>query len=276
VGGADYITKPISHEEVLARIVSQLTILRLQRQLQEQNQELSALNASKDKFFSIISHDLRSPFNTLLTLTKLIDDHFETYSQEKIRGHIKKIRTSAEKLYTFLENLLTWSRLQRGVIEYSPEQINIKEVIEHNVRLFSHTAEHKQIDLQHSIDKDVMVHADLSMVDTVIRNLTANALKFTAAGGSVELSATVREHDVVVTISDTGSGIPEKHVPKLFRIDTKYSTLGTEGEQGTGLGLSLCHELVTKNGGQIWVETEVGTGSAFRFTLPLEAVMRDA
>ncbi len=269
VGGADYITKPISHEEVLARIVSQLTIRKLQHQLQEQNQELSALNASKDQFFSIISHDLRSPFHTLLTLTKLIDEHFDTYSPEKVRAHIKKMRGSAEKLYAFLENLLTWSRLQRGVMEYQPQPINITDMLTHNIRLFSHTADHKRIALSQITSEAVIAYADESMVDTVIRNLTANALKFTLTGGRVELSAITREHDVLVTVSDTGIGIAEKHVPELFRIDTKYSTVGTDGEQGTGLGLSLCQELVTKNGGHIDIETEPGTGSTFRFTLPI-------
>ncbi len=270
-GGADYITKPISHEEVLARIVSQLTIRKLQHRLQEQNQELSALNASKDQFFSIISHDLRSPFNTLLTLTKLVDEHFDTYSREKIQKHIKKMRASSEKLYAFLENLLTWSRLQRGAMEYQPQLMNLTDVLAHNVRLFWHTAEHKKITLSQTTENTVMAYADESMIDTVVRNLTANALKFTSAGGRVELSVTPREHDVVVSVSDTGIGIAEKHVPKLFRIDTKHSTVGTDGEQGTGLGLSLCQELVSKNGGELRVETTPGTGSTFSFTLPVSA-----
>lgn len=267
-GGVDYITKPLQHEEVMARIVTHLTIRKLQQQLQQQNQELADLNASKDTFFSIISHDLRTPFNTLLSLTKLIDDNYDTYSPEKIRKHIKKMRSSSEKLYAFLENLLTWSRLQRGAIAYIPEEIDLKEIIQHNINLLGHTAEQKHITLHHSIQNDVRVYADQSMIDTILRNLMVNALKFTPSGGRVELSAQQREHNVVIAVSDTGVGIKTKDIPRLFRIDAKHSTLGTEDEQGTGLGLSLCHELVVQNGGQIWVETEVGTGSTFRFTLP--------
>ena len=236
--------------------------------LKNTGDELAELNASKDKFFSIISHDLRSPFNALLGFAQLLSENIERYSLEEIKDKVAKIRTSAERLYALLENLLTWSRIQRGAMEYYPETLDLYDVAEDNVDLFMPNAEQKDILLRNTVPQNTLIYADYSMLNTVIRNLTSNALKFTSSGDRVEVSAIQDEHHVEVAVADTGVGIPEDILPQLLRIDTHHTNVGTAGEKGTGLGLILCKELVEHNGGTIWIESEVGKGTTFRFTIP--------
>lgn len=237
-------------------------------ELIKKNAKLKELNASKDKFFSIISHDLKNPFNILLGFARLTEENIDRYNKEDIKQRVGRMRSSAERLYTLLENLLMWSQIQRGVMEYLPASINLYEIVLDNIGLLSPQAEQKQIAFSMVIQENVRVYADPSMIDTVIRNLISNALKFTDAGGSISLSARQAGQDIEVSISDTGIGIPEEGIPQLFQIDTQYTNPGTAGEKGTGLGLILCKELVEKNHGKIWVESEVGRGTRFRFTLP--------
>ncbi len=237
-------------------------------ELKQKSDQLAELNASKDKFFSIISHDLRSPFNALLGFAQLLSENLERYSLDDIRNKVAKIRTSAERLYALLENLLTWSRIQRGAMEYYPESLDLYDVVEDNVDLFMPNAEQKQVRLINSIPQETFIYADYSMLNTVVRNLTSNALKFTSSGDRVELSASRDEQHVEVAVSDTGVGISEDILSQLLRIDTHHTNVGTAGEKGTGLGLTLCKELVEHNGGTIWIESEVGKGTTFRFTVP--------
>ncbi len=237
-------------------------------ELEAQKLELAELNASKDKFFSIISHDLRSPFNALLGFAQILSENLERYTLTEIQQKVTYIRTAAERLYALLENLLTWSRIQRGALEYIPEPIDLAEIAEDNVTLFAPNAEQKQIHLHNTIQTQTFVYADYSMINTVIQNLTSNALKFTSPGDQIRLSATVAGQLVEVAVSDTGVGIPADILPTLLRIDTHHTQVGTAGEKGTGLGLVLCKELIEKNGGQLWVESEIGKGSTFKFTLP--------
>jgi len=238
-------------------------------ELEAQKIELAELNASKDKFFSIIAHDLRGPFNVLLGNTQLLLDHLDQYDLASIRKKIEDMRASSERQFALLENLLTWSRGQLGLLKYEPELLDLQELAEDVVLLFQPNAEQKQIELRHDIEERTMVYADYSMLNTVIRNLTSNALKFTSAGDRVEILAHhVDQRWLEVCVSDTGRGIPPDVLPKLLRIDSKYTTLGSSGEKGTGLGLILCRDLVEKNGGKIWIESDVDKGSNFRFTVP--------
>ncbi len=296
VGGVDYVTKPIQHEEVLARITTHLRIQKLHQQLESQNallqeknkqlqqeiierkraeeklstlnQQLKEANASKDKLFSIIGHDLRTPFTALLGLSETVIRYIDAYSKKDIKDTMLRIRASSEIVYSLLENLLAWSRLQRDLMDYHPEEIFLNEIAKHAVSLFQSNAEQKQITLRNLVPKETAVYADNNMIDTIIRNLISNALKFTYSGGTIEISATQANDYVEVAVSDTGTGISKEYVPKLFRIDTQYTNVGTGGEKGTGLGLNLCKDLVEKNGGRIWVESEIGKGSTFKFTLP--------
>ena len=281
-GGVDYITKPLQHEEVLARVKAHLTIRQLQQQLQRQNEllaqqnallaektkQLEELNADKDKFFSIIAHDLRSPFTGFLGLTKFIVENIEGWGKEKIKDITQKLYDAADNLYALLGNLLTWSRIQRGLIEHAPQMLDLAHVLNGNISLFMPNAKQKQITLTNAIAQETLVYADPQMADAVVRNLLSNALKFSNPGGTVSVSAVLHTQEVQVVVADTGIGIPENRVSQLFRIDAKYKRAGTAGEQGTGLGLILCKELVEKNGGRVWVESVVDQGTTFTFTLP--------
>ena len=284
-GGVDYITKPLQHEEVLARVKTHLTIRHLQQRLQEQNEllaqqnilleeknrQLEELNANKDKFFSIIAHDLRSPFTGFLGLTQFIVKNIDEWSKDKISGITQKLHEAAENLYALLGNLLTWSRIQRGLVEYQPVSFNLSDIVTRNIQLFTSNAGQKQITLENSVPQKIVAYADPQMTDTVVRNLLSNALKFTQSGGTVRISAEQSETTVQISVSDTGIGIPDNKVEQLFRIDAKYKRTGTVGEQGTGLGLILCKELVENNGGTIRVTSVLEQGTTFTFTLPRSA-----
>lgn len=238
-------------------------------ELKQKNAQLHELNASKDKLFSIISHDLRSPFQALLGYSQLLEETIETASKDEIKSDIKRLQKTVEQLYALLENLLTWSTIQRGIIKYHLEEVELDKVVESNLELFTPKAEQKQITLKNSITKGLIVYADSNMVNTILRNLISNALKFTPAGGIVEiLTQPYHETDIEITVSDSGIGIKPEDISKLFRIDMQYTNTGTDGEQGTGLGLNLCKDLIEKNGGTIWLESEVGKGTNFKFTLP--------
>jgi signal transduction histidine kinase len=275
VGGVDYVTKPFQQEEVLARIQAHLTIRRQQQHIQaqkalleEKNEQLSELDAMKDKFFSIISYNLRSPFLNLLGLTEFIIKNIEYCSQGEIKEVTEKLRKSIENLYELLKNLLTWSTIQRGSIAHHPKQTHVQEIVARNITLLRPDAEQKLILLRNLITEKTTVYADADMLHTILRNLILNALKFTQNRGKVEISATEEKRFVEIAVADTGIGIPEEDLPNLFRIDTRYQKKGTAGEEGTGLGLILCKELVEKNGGKIWIESKIGSGTICRFTLP--------
>lgn len=244
-------------------------------ELKEKNIQLHELNASKDKFFSIISHDLRSPFTALLGHTELISEQFALYTPEELNDHIVQIRKSAQKLYALLENLLTWSRIQRGLMQYHPEAVDLYEVALDNVELFITRAQQKEIILHNCIQKHSLAYADYSMVSTIIRNLTSNALKFTPRKGHVTLSARQHESFWEISVADTGQGIPVEIFPRLLQIDGQYTNPGTDGERGTGLGLILCKELIEQHQGKFWVESAIGVGATFFFTLPNDSIISE-
>ncbi len=231
--------------------------------------ELEELNAQKDKFFSIIAHDLKGPFNALLGYASLLSDKDRDLDRTKMVEYGSAVYKSAESVFRLLENLLEWSRLQMGHMEFNPGFVDLQEIIDTNLELFTPIAEKKEIQLSGYGEPAVDVFADKHMVSAVVRNLINNAIKFTPVKGKVTIS--VRRHDkwAEVEISDTGVGIPADKGERLFRVDQKTSTTGTGGETGTGLGLPLCKDLVERQGGQIQVESTQGEGSTFSFTLPL-------
>ena len=237
--------------------------------LRESERQLRELNASKDKFFSILAHDLKNSLIGFLSFAKLLEQ-FETLEKAEFKDLTSQFRTSAENLFTLLENLLLWSQIQRGMLEPFLQEIPIGAFAVQNIKLLTPNAAHKQIRLTNLVQEEIPVVVDVNMIDTVIRNLLSNAIKFTHAGGAVEISATYDQDVVTVAVSDTGIGIPAEKLPNLFRIDAKCQQAGTAGEKGTGLGLILCKEFVEKHGGKIWVESEVGKGTTVWFTLPKE------
>lgn len=231
--------------------------------------KLREINITKDKFLSILAHDLKSPFTSIIGFTHLLKMDNDVSSTEKQNEYINNIHTTAKNTYSLLENLLLWSQSQAGIHSFNPQNFNINLVIENNISLFTEIAKSKNIRLKFKKDqKDSIVHADINMVDTVIRNLIANAIKFTPEGGSVIVGINSSSHQkLTVFVIDNGVGIPEDKLEKVFDIGKKTSRLGTNNEKGTGLGLSLCKEFVEKNGGEIWVESKPDSGSSFFFTL---------
>ena len=239
-------------------------------QLEAQQAELKHLNASKDKLYSIIGDDLRTPFIGLLGITDFVLKNVERFNQHEIKEHVASMREVAENVYTLLENLLAWSQLQQDTITYHPQTIAVYEIVERNTSFFASNAAQKQISLTSQISQNLVVYADRGMLMIIVRNFISNALKFSNSGANVALSASQNEGYVDLSVSDTGVGISQEVFPRMFRFDVKYSTLGTAGEEGTGLGLIVCKSLVEKNGGMILIKSEVGQGSVFTLRLPVE------
>jgi two-component system, sensor histidine kinase and response regulator len=236
--------------------------------LQESEARLEALNAAKDKFFSIIAHDLKSPFTSILGFSELLVEQLQEKDYEDIGHYATGIQLSAQRTLDLLTNLLEWSRSQTGRMEFSPKQTDMVRLVKEVARLAENSAKQKGIVLYWELPPVLPVYADKAMVSTILRNLITNGIKFTRPGGGVKISACYDEENVVVSVSDTGTGIKQENLEKLFKMGENTSTPGTYKEQGTGLGLLLCKEFVEKHGGNIWAESEAGNGSTFYFYIP--------
>jgi len=230
---------------------------------------LQELNVTKDKLFSIIAHDLKNPFAALLSSAELLQLFIEMNDMAKIKSKAEMILKSAKQGYNLLQNLLEWSHSQRGLIILNIKQIELRSVVNTCIDLVNLSASNKNIMVINDVSNQVMANADVELITTVIRNLISNAIKFTNQNGSVQINAVEYVHEIEVSITDNGIGIDSETINKLFRIGENISKAGTSGERGTGLGLILCHEFVAKHGGRIWVESSVGKGSSFKFTIPL-------
>lgn len=235
--------------------------------VQQQNLELQELNATKDKFFSIISHDLKGPLNSLTSFSSLLINHTDSLSKDEIKMLAQDLDKSLKNLFSLLENLLEWSRSQTGNIEFKPEIFNLGELLEINRELLHAQAHNKKIKIIKTEAEAIQINAHKHSVNTVIRNLISNAIKFTPEGGEIKIGVQQHKGMVRVSIADNGVGMSKEVMGKLFRIDTKHSSRGTADEKGTGLGLILCKEFIEKNSGSIWVESEPNKGSVFYFTL---------
>ncbi len=237
-------------------------------QKMKQNNELIELNSTKDKFFSIIGHDLKGPLNSLTAFSHLLINHTASLTEEEIRTIAKDLDKSLKNLYELLDNLLGWARSQTGKIDYIPKKINVPDLIRENVQLLAKAAMNKKIRIEVLIDEEVEAFADANSVNTVIRNLLSNAIKFTNTDGIITIFVDQWKDHIELGISDTGVGMSKEDQEKIFDISSKHSTLGTNKEKGTGLGLILCKEFVERNHGRISIESEVGIGTTFKFTLP--------
>jgi signal transduction histidine kinase len=240
-----------------------------QKILQSLNSELQMLNASKDKFFAIIAHDLRGPMGAFMGFSQILAEEYRSMSPDEIKDIAGTMAESSNNLFRLLENLLEWSKMQRGLIDFNPEQFQLLPNVIESVGLITDPARKKSIEIVFNIPENIMVFADKHMFDTVIRNLVSNAIKFTPRGGKIDVSAAVSiESSVEIKIKDSGIGIPDELLGKLFKLNEKTSRSGTDGEPSTGLGLLLCKEFVEKHGGKLIVESQSGFGSIFKFVIP--------
>jgi len=260
------------HLEIMEFVCSQISLSIQRRQSEEalkiSERNLRESNASKDKFFSIIAHDLRGPFNAIIGFSDLLHTDFNTFDETEKKAMIHNIHKASVSTYKLLENLLEWSRIQTGGSKPNLESVDLSTIANSSLTFLKHQSEKKQIKLFSGIPFGTVAFCDENMITTVIRNLVSNAIKFTNKGGEIRIWAIPKDKHIDVVVADNGIGIIPENLHKLFRLDESFKTSGTEGERGTGLGLVLCHEFIQLNGGKIWAESTLGEGSQFRFTLP--------
>lgn len=239
-----------------------------EEEIRKKNQELKEINESKDKFFSIIAHDLRSPFQGLLGFSKILAEEYDSLTQDEIKYFINSLNEALINQYKFLEDLLNWSRIQSNRMVCEPKLLNLSTQLEDVLMLLYQNIKNKKITLHNKVDKELIIYADENMLALLLRNIISNAIKFTHNNGLIEIYALKRPNDVIIDIRDNGVGIAEENIEKLFRIDTQYTTAGTNQEKGNGLGLVLCKEIVDKHKGKIWVESSLGKGTSFKILFP--------
>lgn len=260
-------------ETLSKQVISQLELHRAVLHLKQQAQELHALNASKDKFFAIISHDLKVPFHSILGLSELLETRLSAPELAPFKELATSIHNSAKNTYKLLENLLQWSLLETGKTNLEPVKMALNALIFDSINVLYAAAKNKSLQLHSNLDgmENITVFADAHMMHSVLRNLISNAIKFSPPGRDIEVSADILSVGgcVKITVSDNGVGMSEQHLRELFQTEYYTNTNGTQGEQGTGLGLLLCKQFIERNGGTIQAESEKGKGSVFSFTIPL-------
>ncbi len=237
--------------------------------IKENEVRLKELIATKDKFFNIIAHDLKNPFTSLLGASELLYDNMTQMSGENVKKLALILNDSAKSGYSILQNLLDWSRSQTGQLKFNPENVNLKTIIDENIDNLQLQVNNKEINLKSDQTDDLFITADKNMINTVLRNLLSNAVKYTFKNGNVRVTAARDDSKITLTVKDTGIGISKEKADSLFKLENSLSMPGTEKEQGTGLGLRLCKEFTEKMGGRIWVNSKVGEGSEFNFTIPI-------
>jgi len=249
--------------------------IKAEEKIKNYSQELEAVNKAKDKFFSIIADDLRNPFIGIITISELLEGKLASVNNEissQLLKYVEIIHASSKSAFTVLENLMHWSKLQKGDIGFNPMSKYINRIVDSTLPLVTVSAFKKNITIENGLSGKDLVFIDETLLITILKNLLMNAIKFTHIGGKIILSTNIEGKFLEVSIADSGIGIDSVNLDKLFRLDSKFSGLGTENETGTGLGLILCKELVEKQGGTIRVKSELGIGSTFTFTLPLSEI----
>ncbi len=240
-----------------------------EEKLRKYSEELKELNATKDRFLSIIAHDLKSPFSTLLGFLEILKEEYANLPPEQLAQFIENAAESAKNVFALLENLLQWAYLQKGKIVVDKQKVDLYEITEETVKVLKPRAEEKKIKLINFVEKEMFAFSDRNLVQTVIRNITNNAIKFTKEDGKIELKAQKQGDNILYSIADTGIGMDEETKEKLFKLDENISKPGTSGEKGTGLGLIISKDMIEKNGGKIWVESQLNKGTTFYFTVPV-------
>lgn len=263
LGAVDYVTKPFNRQELLARVAIHLELKNSREQLQKTIDD-------KDKFFSIIAHDLRGPLGSFMSISDYVAENIEELDVEDIKPLFQEMQHTGKGVYALLENLLEWSRIQLGTIHYDPDIVDLSRLAERTHTLLRAQAEQKDITLRADVEP-IEVHCDRNMIATVLRNLVSNAIKYTPRGGRISITALPRagEKKVYISVQDSGVGMDEERLEILFEISRTKSTPGTEKEKGSGLGLILCRELVALHGQTLTAESKKGEGSTFTFTLEM-------
>ena len=270
VGGVDYVTKPFNEQELIARIQTHVELRRARNQIEQQAENLRQSNALKDRMFSIIGHDLRSPLSAAklkmdFIMRGIIDPKTDQFVDETV---FELLKTMDEAL-SLLQNLLGWAKSESNQIQVIPEHLDLGDIVEQTFRLLKLGSEHKKITLINNIPQETYVHADLNTTKTVLRNLLSNAIKFTPVNGEIKVNSVSKKDRTIIEVQDNGQGIPSEDIPKILNPKEHFSKLGTEKEPGTGLGLVLCQNFVNKNGGTLKIKSTLGKGSTFYFDLPI-------
>lgn len=271
-----FINRELLEEQAFSINLLNQQLLQKEEEILETNKQLENAIKERDKFFSIIAHDLRGPLSSFLNITKMINEQSNQFTKEELIEISGLIHKNAEILYSLIENLLDWSRLQRNVISIDPQQLNVKIITDSILPLFNDSLFHKQLELINKINKNHFVYCDLNMLNSIIRNLLSNAIKFTPKGGKIFIeSYEYNSNYIGISITDTGIGMDDEILSKLFKIDEKVSRPGTEGEPSTGLGLVICKELIERNDGKLNVISSEGVGTKFEILLPKKSIFDD-
>lgn len=258
----------LSHNKKMATFTDVTENKHVELALKESEAKLRESNHTKNMLFNIIAHDLRSPFNAILGFSNLLLENHTQYGEKEREEYIKVINNSTKQAYNLLDNLLNWARTQTGKFVFNPKKQSLDKILTEVTKLNQNNAEMKNIKLSYSLSEDINIYADYDMMEIILRNLISNAIKFTHKNGEVTINTEQDKDNVIISISDTGVGMKQEKLQKIFDIGKKISTSGTENEKGTGLGLILCKEFVEKHGGKIWVESEIEKGSKFIFSIP--------
>lgn len=270
VGGVDYVTKPFNEQELLARIKTHVELVTARKQIEQQAENLQRSNQLKDRMFSIIGHDLRSPLSTAklkmdFLMRGIIDPKAPEFLDDTVFGLLKTM----DEALNLLQNLLGWAKSESGQMKIFTEAMQLHDIAEQTIRLLKLASDHKKIEIVNEVPENLYVEADLNMIKTVLRNLVSNAIKFTPADGKIRIS-TVEEADrVKVQVIDTGAGISKEDIKKILNTDEHFSKLGTDKEPGTGLGLILCQTFIAQHQGQLRIDSVPGEGSTFSFDLEI-------
>ncbi|MGX1928632.1 hybrid sensor histidine kinase/response regulator [Flagellimonas sp. 2504JD4-2] len=270
VGGVDYVTKPFNEQELVARIQTHVELVRAKNQIEQQAKNLKQSNDLKDRMFSIIGHDLRSPLSAAklkmdFIMRGIIDPKDDKFLDETVYDLLKTM----DEALNLLQNLLGWAKSESDQIQMIPEKLNLNDLVEQTFRLLKLGSDHKNIAMQNNVPEELFAYADNNMIKTVLRNILSNAIKFTPVEGVIKINSKQSKDHVVIEVEDNGNGIPKEDIKKILNPNEHFSKLGTEKEPGTGLGLILCQNFVNKNGGDLKIRSKVGEGSTFYFDLPV-------
>lgn len=268
VGGVDYVTKPFNEQELLARIKTHVELVTARKQIEQQAENLQRSNQLKDRMFSIIGHDLRSPLSAAklkmdFLMRGIIDPKAPEFLDDTVFGLLKTM----DEALNLLQNLLGWAKSESGQMKIITEALQLHDVAEQTVRLLKLASDHKKIEIVNEVPEELYVEADLNMIKTVLRNLVSNAIKFTPTDGKIRISTVQEDDRVLVQVIDTGAGISKEDIKKILNTEEHFSKLGTDKEPGTGLGLVLCQTFIAQHQGQLRIDSAPGEGSTFSFDL---------